>query len=289
MTVVEAVLPTAAVEPTPAVTTGTRGRRQGTLTRLGGDIPPAAKVALGAAGLASLLGGWALLSAAVGESPIVAGPTSTWAALVDLVRTGDLLTNALPSLRRVAIAYTASMAVGIVVGVLTGSFRSVEAFLEPSIGFLRYIPATALTGIFVLWLGIDEGPKLGLVLAGTVFYNVIMIGDVARSVPRELVNAAYTVGAGRLTVLRRVVLPHSVPGMLDVARVNLAAAWLMLMVGELVGGQEGLAIELTRANRFRQIDRQWALLVVLGVIGMLSDVALRAARRRLAPWSEGSR
>ena len=273
-----------------AATAGTRGRRQGTLGRLGGDIPTGAKVALAGAGVVAMLAAWQLLASAVGpDSPIVASPASTWDALLELARSGDLLDNLVPSLRRVAIAYSMSMAIGVVLGILTGSFRSAEAFFEPTIGFLRYIPATALTGIFLLWLGIDEGPKVGLVVAGTLFYNIIMISDVARSVPREQINAAYTLGAGRVTVLRRVVLPYSYPGIVDVARVNLAAAWLMLMVGELQGGQAGLAIELTRSGRFRQVDRVWAILVVLGVIGLLSDVGLRALRRRTAPWSEGSR
>ncbi len=86
----------------------------------------------------------------------------------------------------------------------SGSFRSVEAFFESPIGFLRYIPATALTPLFLLWLGIDETPKVALIIAGTVFYNILMIADVARGVPRELIATSYTLGAGRTRVLRRV-------------------------------------------------------------------------------------
>ena len=270
---------------------GTRGRRQSALGRLGSDIPTGAKAGLALAGAAALVLAWQLLATSQSGSTqaLVPSPTQTWSALGELARSGDLLDALLPSARRVAIAYALSLAVGVTLGVLMGCFRAAEAFLEPTIGFLRYIPATGLTVLFVLWLGIDEGPKVGLVVAGTVFYNIIMISDVARSLPLEQVNAAYTLGAGRLTVLRRVVLPHSYPGIVDVARVNLAAAWLMLVVGELQGGQRGLAIELTTAGRFRQYDRIWAILIVFGVIGLLSDVGLRWLRRRTAPWSEGSR
>ena len=87
------------------------------------------------------------------------------------------------STTRVVIGYGASMAIGIVVGVLMGSFRSAEAVLEPQIGFLRYIPASALTPLFLLWLGIDETPKVALILVGTVFYNILMVADVARGGP----------------------------------------------------------------------------------------------------------
>jgi len=115
--------------------------------------------------------------------------------------------------------------------------------------------------------------------------NIVMMADVARDVPRELLNAAYTMGAGRWTVLRRVIARHSVPGMIDVARVNLAAAWLMLVIAELLAADEGLAYQVTRAQRFRSVDTIFALLIVFGVIGMASDLALRGVRSIAAPWS----
>jgi NitT/TauT family transport system permease protein len=112
-----------------------------------------------------------------------------------------------------------------------------------------------------------------------------MVADVARNVPRELLNASYTLGAGRRTVLRKVILPHSFPGIIDVARINLAAAWLMLVVAELLAAQRGLAFEIIRAQRFRAVDTMFALLIVFGVIGLVSDLALRWLRRRAAPWA----
>ena len=78
-----------------------------------------------------------------------------------------------------------------------------------------------------------------------------MIADVVRATPRELLNASATLGAGRWTTVRKVILPHSVPGIIDVARINLAAAWLMLVVAELLAAQEGLAFRIVRAQRFR--------------------------------------
>src|SRR3546814_14260323 len=86
-----------------------------------------------------------------------------------------------------------------------------------------------------------------------------MVADVTKAVPRELISAAYTLGAKRLTVLRRVILPHSWPGIVDVARINLAAAWLMLVVAELLAAQDGLAFRIIRAQRFRRTDRMFAL------------------------------
>ena len=96
-------------------------------------------------------------------------------------------------------------------------------------------------------MGIDESPKIALIVLGTVFFNILMTADVVRAVPRDMISSAYTLGAGRLRVLRKVVLPHSWPGIVDVARINLAAAWLMLVVAELSSGaQEGLGFRLAR-------------------------------------------
>ena len=157
------------------------------------------------------------------------------------------------------------MAIGVVVGIADRHVRRRrESFFEPQIGFLRYIPATALTPLFLLWLGIGESPKITLIVVGTVFFNILMVADVARAVPRELLNASATLGAGRWTTIRKVILPHSVPGIIDVARINLAAAWLMLVVAELLAAQEGLAFRIVRAQRFRAVDTMFALLIVFG-------------------------
>lgn len=166
-----------------------------------------------------------------------------------------------------------------------GTFRSVESLLEAPTGFMRYIPATALVPVMLFWLGIDETPKITLIVLGSVFFNLLMVADVSRAVPQEIISASYTLGAGRLTVLRRVVLPHSLPGIIDVARINLAAAWSILVVAELLAAQEGLVFRIVRAQRFRQVDEMFAILLIFGALGVVSDLSLRWLRRRVAPWA----
>ena len=271
----------------PATTTATRGSRQSAVGRLRGDIPARLRWSLSAAGAASLLGLWVLAST-VWASDGFQVPTlaATWSALVEMWQAGELWLDFTASLERVGIGYAISIVIGVALGVLIGSFRSAEAFFEPQVGFLRYIPATALTPLLLIWLGIDEAPKIALIVLGTVFYNVLMVADVTKAVPRELISAAYTLGAKRLTVLRRVILPHSWPGIVDVARINLAAAWLMLVVAELLAAQDGLAFRIIRAQRFRRMDRMFALLLVFGLLGIASDMALRWFRNRSARWAK---
>ena len=245
------------------------------------------RLVLGALGLLGVIALWLLSASATSgaeQGIVVPSPADTWGALRELQTEGLLWSDILASSQRILYGYGISMAIGIAVGLAMGAFPSAEGTLEAPIGFVRYIPASALTPLMLLWLGIDEAPKITLIVVGTVFYNILMVADVARSVPRQLIDAAATLGAPRRRIMARVVWPHSIPGIIDVARINLAAGWLMLVVAELLATDEGLAVRVVRATRFRAYDRMFAILLVFGVIGMLSDLALRGLRRWAAPW-----
>jgi NitT/TauT family transport system permease protein len=219
------------------------------------------------------------------QKEFLPNPVDTIHGFESYWNSGDFWSDVWASSLRILKGYSISLVVGVVVGVLIGSFRSVEAFCESPIGFLRYIPATALVPVFLAWLGIDESPKVALVIAGTVFFNIVMIADVARLVPREMILTSYTLGASRTRVMGRVVLPHCLPGMIDVARVNLAAAWPMLVVAELLAATDGLGYRLTVLKRGQAWDQIFAVLFVFAVIGITSDLFLRWFRNRVAPWA----
>ena len=271
-------------ERPPASTRG-RGRPPSRLLDLRGELSGRGRLALGAIGMLGVLALWQWAASRGGGTGLVPSPLETISALRAHWQDGTLTTDFRASAGRIAAGYAISVAIGVVVGVAIGSLRSVEATLEAPIGFMRYVPATALTPLLLLWMGIDEAPKITLIAVGTVFFNILMVADVARNVPRELLEASYTLGASRRTVLRRIVLRHSVPGIIDVARINLAAGWLMLVVAELLAAQEGLAFRIVRAQRFRQVDTMFAMLIVFGVIGMVSDLGLRKLRDVTSPWA----
>ena len=142
-------------------------------------------------------------------------------------------------------------------------------------GLLRYLPASAFIPLLIIWLGIGEASKVGLLFIGTVFFNTLMTADVVRRVPRELIDVSYTLGAHRSEVLRKVIVPHSLPGMIDAIRVNAAAAWNFVVVAELVASTSGLGYRIVRAQRFLQTDRIFAVLVVIGLIGLAIDLSFR--------------
>jgi NitT/TauT family transport system permease protein len=255
------------------------------LLRLRGEIPLGARFALAGFGIVTLIAIWWLAADVLFDEPFLVSPAATLRGLQQLWDSGDLWSDVEASGMRIIKGYSISLAIGTVLGVLIGSFRSVEALWESPIGFLRYVPATALTPLFLFWLGIDEAPKVALVIAGTVFFNIVMIADVARLVPREMVLTAYTLGAGRSRVLRRVIMPHCLPGIIDVGRVNLAAAWPMLVVAELLAANDGLGYRLTVLRRGNEWSQFFAVLLVFAIIGILSDLLLRGLRNSVAPWA----
>jgi NitT/TauT family transport system permease protein len=140
--------------------------------------------------------------------------------------------------------------------------------------------------LLVVWLGLGENSKIALVVLGTVFFNSLMTANVVWQVPSELIKVTQTLGAGSGAVFRKVIFPYAIPGMIDVARVNLAAAWNLIVVTEMFNAEFGLGRLIVRSQKFLQIDQIFVVLIVIGFLGLASDLALRTARNRLAPWSQ---
>jgi len=174
--------------------------------------------------------------------------------------------------------------VSVPLGILMGTFTAGQAFFEPLIGLLRYLPASAFIPLLIIWLGLGEPSKIAILFIGTVFFNTLMTADVVRGVPESLIDVSYTLGARRGEVLRKIVVPHSLPGLLDAVRVNFAAAWNLVVVAELVNSETGLGKRILLAQRFTQTDKIFAILIVIAVAGLATDLLLRLARNRIGRW-----
>jgi NitT/TauT family transport system permease protein len=213
-------------------------------------------------------------------------PLSAAESGLQMLNDGPLLSDVRWSVQRIGIGFGLSVLVAVPLGLAMGTFRSIRALLEPGIAMIRYSPATAFIPLFMIWLGLGEEPKIALVFVGTVFFNVLMIANVVWQVPSELIKVSRTLGAGSGAVFRKVIFPHAVPGMIDTARVNLAAAWNLIVVAELFAADEGLGLRIVRSQKFLQIDQIFVVIVVIGILGVASDIGLRTLRNRLAPWSQ---
>jgi NitT/TauT family transport system permease protein len=285
---------------TPATGTGTRaGTRESwpalprrrpvrpprALFAIRTPLPRATRATLIAVSVAVPVLGWLVLGAAgVVDPRYLPTPLQVWQAGVDMAREGQLAADTWATVQRIGYGYGLSVAVAVPLGIAMGSFTAAHSLLEPLSGLLRYLPAAAFTPLLLIWLGIDEPPKVALIFIGTVFFNMLMTADAVRLVPADLIQVSYTLGARRLEVLRKVIVPHALPGVVDAVRVNFAAAWNLVVVAELVNSETGLGKRILLSQRFTQTDRIFAILVVIAAIGVLTDVSLRLLRDRLGRW-----
>ena len=249
-------------------------------------ISRTARWILTALSVAVPLAAWQLLSMVIdGRPDYLPSPPQAIAAGVEMAESGQLLTDVWATVGRVLRGFGLAVLVSLPVGLLMGSFRAVQSALEPVIGLLRYLPASAFIPLLIIWLGLGEPSKVALLFIGTVFFNTLMTADVVRLVPRDLIDVSYTLGARRGEVLRKVIVPHSLPGMIDAIRVNAAAAWNFVVVAELIASESGLGYRIVRAQRFNQIDRIFAVLLVIAAIGLAIDLLLRLLRDRIGRWT----
>ncbi|MGH2588903.1 MAG: ABC transporter permease [Dehalococcoidia bacterium] len=276
-----------AASPTAAPRPATRRRRQPAFWRVREEIPRRLELALVLISVLTPLAIWTLLSLTHAVNPIyLPSPTAVATAAYDMLTSGELPRDAWTSAQRVAIGFGIAILISVPLGLAMGTFRSIRALFEPVIGLIRYAPATAFVPLLLIWLGLGEPPKIALIVIGTVFFNTLMTANVVWQVPPELIKVSRTLGAGSGAILRKVIFPHAVPGIFDAMRVNLAAAWNLIVVAELIAADSGLGFRIVRAQKFLHIDQIFVALVVIGILGVASDLLLRTLRDRLTPWSQ---
>ena len=196
-----------------------------------------------------------------------------------------MVNDALASIGRVLGGYALSILVSLPLGIAMGSNRLVCQLLEPLLGLIRYMPAPAFIPLLIIYFGLGELPKVLLIFIGTLFFNTLMIMDAVKFVPRELLESALTMGGRGLQVITKVVAPFIAPQVLDAYRINMAAAWNLVIVAELVAANEGLGKRISLAQRFLRTDEIFVGLIVIGLIGLLIDLGFRLLMRRTCRWA----
>ncbi len=228
---------------------------------------------------------WVVLSAYGGLDPVfLPAPlqvlTKSWTWLTE---TG-LLDDMGISIYRVVTGFLISAVIALPLGLFIGSYRAVQALLEPLTDFIRYMPAVAFIPLVMLWVGIGEASKISIIFIGTFFQMVLMVAEDVRRVPAAQVEAAQTMGANRSELIEKVIFPSAKPALLDTLRITMGWAWTYLVVAELVAANSGLGYAILRAQRFLQTDTIFAGIIVIGLIGLVTDQLFRLAHRRAFPW-----
>jgi NitT/TauT family transport system permease protein len=270
--------------PTPTAKPAPR-RKPSNLFKVRAPISRRAYWILAITGLLAPLVGWTMLAAWGGmDSTFMPAPldvlNKTWLWATE----NGLLEDAGISTYRVVAGFSISAVLALPLGLLIGSFRSVQALLEPLTDFIRYMPAVAFIPLVMLWVGIDESAKISIIFIGTFFQMVLMVAEDVRRVPAAQVEAAQTMGANRQELLEKVIFPSAKPALLDTLRITMGWAWTYLVVAELVAANSGLGYSILRAQRFLQTDTIFAGIIIIGLIGLLTDQAFRWAHRAAFPW-----
>ena len=185
---------------------------------------------------------------------------------------------------RVVGGFVLAAAVAVPLGILMGAFKPVEAFFEPFVSFARYLPASAFVPLLILWAGIGETQKLLVIFIGSVFQVILMVAVAVGQTRRDLVDAAYTLGSTDRGVVRRVLIPANAPEIAEILRLVLGWAWTYVIVAELIGSSSGIGHMIIDSQALLATGQMIFGIIVIGVIGLISDLAFKALNRRLFPW-----
>ncbi len=213
-------------------------------------------------------------------------PTAVFQAGIKMFTEEDLTVDILTSFSRVLAGFFLAAIVGIPIGILMGTFYSMDSLFGTLMGIARYMPIAAFMPLIILWAGLGEVAKIIIIFLGIVFYNALMIADAVKFVPKEMLYAAYTLGINRLGLLFQVILPATLPSILDTLRVNIAGAWNFLVISELIAAQNGLGFKIIHSQRFLQTDKVLFCIIIIGLIGLILDYLFKLILRWTLPWSE---
>ena len=219
------------------------------------------------------------------DSIFLPSPLDVGKAFMSLWSKGLLPEDIWASFARVSSGFILSALVALPLGILMGAFASIRSLLEPIIAVVRYMPAPAFIPLLIIYLGIGEEPKIALIFIGTVFFNILMIMDAVKFVPKDLIETTYTLGGMRWQVLTQVITPYIIPSIIDTFRINIATSWNLVVIAELVAASEGLGKRIILAQKFLKTDEIFACLIVLGLIGFCLDLFFRLLLKTTCKWA----
>jgi NitT/TauT family transport system permease protein len=192
------------------------------------------------------------------------------------------------SIRLVFTAFFISTLIGLPLGILCGFSKKISLLTEPFIEFFRYLPAPAFGALAVAILGINDAPKIAIIVIGTLFQQVLIIANTTRLVDRSLIEAGYTLGTSKMKSLFHVVIPAAMPEIYRNLRVLLGWAWTYLIVAELIGSTSGITWFITQQARYQHFDNVFAAILIIGAIGLICDLILMKLGQKLFKWKAGA-
>jgi len=223
------------------------------------------------------------------SSRILPEPWAVLKATWSLAISGELWEHVTVSLWRATGSFILGGGLGLLLGLLTGTFKTAETLLDTSLQMLRNIPALAMIPLVILWFGIEETAKLFLVSIGVFFPVYLNTFHGIRSVDRGLIEMAKSYGLSGWPLYRDVILPGALPSILVGVRFSLGLVWVLLIVAETISAQSGIGYMTMNAREFLQTDVVLVGILLYAVLGKLADVASRALEKYWLRWHPGYR
>ncbi|UZN04738.1 ABC transporter permease [Cellulomonas sp. S1-8] len=208
-------------------------------------------------------------------------PAAVWQAGVDLHQRGELATHIAISVQRVLIGFAIGGAIALVVAAVVGLSRAGDVLLAPTLAAVRAVPSLAWVPLLILWMQIGEDSKITLIAIGAFFPVYSTVAAALRHVDPHLVEAGRAFGLRGATLFRSVQLPAVLPSVMSGLRLALAQAWLFLVAAELIASSMGLGFLLVDSQNNGRVDRILLAIVLLALIGKLTDSILGLAEKQL--------
>ena len=251
-------------------------RRSAPLVDFKRPVGVTAKFMLGCCAWAVFLGGWHwAANADLAPDRLFPGPIDVVDALWTLLTERGFAADIQSSLYRILVSFAMALAIALPLGLVMGAFPIGEAILNPLVAAFRYLPAPAFVPLLLMWLGTGDGQKIALLLLGVIWFLITLLTDVTKQVAADFIETAKTLGAERRTILWTVVLRASLPGYVDTCRQMLAVSWTYLVIAEIVAATDGIGAMMMRARRFVHVDEIMAGILVIGLLGLICDLAFR--------------
>ena len=249
-------------------------------------VSPSRKLALGLAFFVLFVVGWSLVTfGGLVPRTFLADPLTMLHEGVALFTQFGFAKDVGITVWRVLGGFVLAALVGVPLGIAMGAYKPVEAFFEPFVSFARYLPASAFIPLLILWAGIGEMQKLLVIFIGSFFQIVLMVAVIVGGTRRDLVEAAYTLGANASGIVRRVLLPSSAPAIAETLRLVLGWAWTYVIVAELIGASSGIGHMITDSQALLNTGQIIFGIILIGIIGLISDLAFKQGNRALFPWA----
>ena len=250
-------------------------------------VSPGARIALGISFFVLFFAVWAFatLGGFVSKS-FLADPITMVRSGYDLLVNQGFIKDIGMTVWRVFGGFLIAAVLAVPLGVMMGAYKPIEAFFEPFVSFARYLPASAFIPLLILWAGIGEAQKLSLIFIGSFFQLVLMIAVSVGNTRRDLVEAAYTLGASDRGIVTRVLMPSSAPEVAEILRMVLGWAWTYVIVAELIGASSGIGHMITDSQSLLATDQIIFGIIVIGLIGLVTDYVFKALNRALYPWAQ---